>query len=47
MDLHDARLDSEAISAGSQIQGVGEVGSTTLSLGVDAEQGKLIPDFVE
>ena len=47
MDLHDAGLDSEAISAGSQIQGVGEVGSTTLSLGVDAEQGKLIPDFVE
>lgn len=47
MDLHDARLDSEAISAGSQIQGVVEVRSASLSLGVDADQGKLIPDFVE
>lgn len=47
MDLHDARLDSEAISAGSQIQGVVEVRSASLSLGVDADQGKLFPDFVE
>mmetsp|Transcript_32206 Transcript_32206/g.39930 ORF Transcript_32206/g.39930 Transcript_32206/m.39930 type:complete len:335 (-) Transcript_32206:232-1236(-) len=47
MDLHDRRLDSQAVSAPRQEQRVFEIRSLTSSLRVDANQGKLGPDFLE
>lgn len=47
MNLQNTRLDSEPISACSEEQGVRKIGSFSLSLGVDAYETKLVPNFVK
>ena len=47
MNLQNARLDSEPISACCEEQRVRKIGSFSLSLGVDAYEAKLVPNFVK
>jgi len=47
VDLHDARLDSQTLSALRQEEGLREVGRLASALRVDAHQAELVPDFFE
>ena len=47
VDLHDARLDCEAVAILGQEERVVEVWQLTLLLGVDAHKLELLPNFVK
>ena len=47
MNLHDGRLDSQAIATRRQEEWLLEVWRLIAALGVNAYQSELLPDFVE
>lgn len=46
VNLHDGGLHVETLASKSQNEGVSQVGGETSSLGIDANETKLIPNFV-